>query len=290
MGAHAQAIINKRLGDPSDLLIAIFANRIGTPTETAQSGTAEEIRNHLAAGKPAMIYFSSADIPRRSFDAGQISLLEAFKREILEKRGLLGEFSDKRELGDKVLVDLSMTINKNEYFKKELARPIAIPSNPASEDTTKQLIAKNFENRNDITVTAQIRVSPGATPWRIKERMQLVIRMPRQFVESEGIEWNYRFLSQDTKFRQLVMSKALEIDSDEVLQRQVAYNYSLEDLQYFEGKIDEVKGTPHQLSDNCWVWDITPKPADEKATRQTPASGPDPITAAMTKAFFEKKQ
>ncbi len=59
MGDRPQAIINKQLLRDCDLLIAVFWTRLGTPTGVASSGTVEEIEEHLAADKPAMIYFSN---------------------------------------------------------------------------------------------------------------------------------------------------------------------------------------------------------------------------------------
>ena len=58
MGDRPQAIINEQLLKDADLLVAVFWTRLGSPTGTAPSGTVEEIEKHLAASKPAMIYFS----------------------------------------------------------------------------------------------------------------------------------------------------------------------------------------------------------------------------------------
>src|SRR5206468_6654815 len=50
MGDRPQAIINRQLLRNSDLLIAVFWTRLGSPTGAAQSGTVEEIEEHLGAG------------------------------------------------------------------------------------------------------------------------------------------------------------------------------------------------------------------------------------------------
>jgi len=57
MSGRPQGIINQRLLKECDLLIAAFWTRIGSPAGVAASGTVEEIEEHLAAGKEAMIYF-----------------------------------------------------------------------------------------------------------------------------------------------------------------------------------------------------------------------------------------
>jgi hypothetical protein len=64
MGDRPQGIINRQILEKSDILVAIFWYRLGTATGVAESGTIEEIENHLKSGRPTMIYFSSKDIPR----------------------------------------------------------------------------------------------------------------------------------------------------------------------------------------------------------------------------------
>ena len=93
MGDRPQAIINGQILKDSDLLVAVFWTRLGSPTGTAPSGSVEEIEEHLAAGKPAMIYFSSEPVRPDSVDAGQYSALKAFK-ESLRPKGLTEEYED----------------------------------------------------------------------------------------------------------------------------------------------------------------------------------------------------
>jgi len=79
-GERPQAIINKQIVDEGDFLIAIFGNRLGTPTGQAESGTIEEIERYRKSGKLVALYFSSADIPR-DFDPEQLKALNAYKHE-----------------------------------------------------------------------------------------------------------------------------------------------------------------------------------------------------------------
>jgi len=64
MGEPSQEIIN-RLVIKSDILVAIFWSRLGSPTGVAASGTIEEIEKHFGAKIPTMIYFSNALLPHR---------------------------------------------------------------------------------------------------------------------------------------------------------------------------------------------------------------------------------
>src|SRR5450759_2687500 len=83
----AQDLINERILKDCDLLVAVFWTKLGTPTEQSLSGSAEEIERHLKAGKPAMVYFSTAPFAEESVDMGQYRLLGEF-REWCNDRGL----------------------------------------------------------------------------------------------------------------------------------------------------------------------------------------------------------
>lgn len=93
MGDRPQAIINRQLLKTCDLLVAVFWTRLGSPTPAAASGTVEEINEHLASGKPAMIYFSTVPVRMDSVDSEQYEKLRAFKEE-LRQRGLIAEYED----------------------------------------------------------------------------------------------------------------------------------------------------------------------------------------------------
>jgi hypothetical protein len=73
LGDRPQALLNKQLVSQCDLLIGTFWTRIGSPTGVARSGTAEEIAEFRDAGKPILLYFSSAPIePHRARAAGTL--------------------------------------------------------------------------------------------------------------------------------------------------------------------------------------------------------------------------
>src|SRR6185295_10136580 len=62
MGERPQAIINKQVLKNADLLVGVFWTRLGTATGEYPSGTVEEIEEHIASEKPAMLYFSSVPV------------------------------------------------------------------------------------------------------------------------------------------------------------------------------------------------------------------------------------
>jgi hypothetical protein len=117
VGDRPQAIINKQVLEGIDLLIGIFWTRLGTPTGREDSGTVEEIKEHVKKGKPAMLYFSAGDIPRDSIDTEQLRRLNAFKEEC-ETTGLIARYRDVSDFKDQLTHHLMRTVDNHEYFKK----------------------------------------------------------------------------------------------------------------------------------------------------------------------------
>lgn len=109
MGDRAQSIINKQILNDCDLLVAAFWTRIGTPTGISSSGTVEEIEEHLKAGRPAMIYFSSAPVRLDSVDEIQYRALRTFRDEC-HARGLIAEYESLGDFRDKLARQLAQTV------------------------------------------------------------------------------------------------------------------------------------------------------------------------------------
>jgi hypothetical protein len=117
LGDRPQAIVNDQILRRSDLLVAIFWTRLGTATGDAVSGTAEEIERHVAAGKPAMLYFSSAPVVPTSVDLEQFAALQIF-RERIKSRGLIESFESLTEFREKFSRQLAHILNTNSYFEE----------------------------------------------------------------------------------------------------------------------------------------------------------------------------
>ncbi len=114
MGDRAQGVINKQVLKNADLLIALFWTRIGSPTGKAESGTVEEIEEHLAAGKPAMIYFSSAPVAPDMIDREQYDAVLAFKRDCFG-RGLVRTYESLSDFRQKLTRELALTVIRHFY-------------------------------------------------------------------------------------------------------------------------------------------------------------------------------
>lgn len=116
MGAHPQSIINKQVLNRCDLLVGVFWTRIGTPTERHLSGSVEEIEEHLAAGKPAMLYFSSQPVVLDSVDSDQVQRLKKFKESCLS-RGLCEVYDSYSDFKEKFYRQLQLKVNDHPMFQ-----------------------------------------------------------------------------------------------------------------------------------------------------------------------------
>lgn len=97
-GERPQESLNRQLLKDADLLIAVFWTRIGSPTGKSPSGTVEEIEEHVRAGKPAMLYFSSNRVNPDEFDQAQYDALKEFKSWAKEKN-LYQDYATPEEFG-----------------------------------------------------------------------------------------------------------------------------------------------------------------------------------------------
>jgi hypothetical protein len=114
MGDAPQTIIDKRILKDADLLVGIFWTRIGTPTASYASGAVEEIEEHLAAKKPAMLYFSMAPAALDSVDPNQYKGLKAF-RDSSKSRGVYETYNDVGDFRHKLSTGLQITLNSDGF-------------------------------------------------------------------------------------------------------------------------------------------------------------------------------
>jgi hypothetical protein len=115
MGDRPQAILNRQISAECDLLVGVFWTRIGTATGEYASGSVEEIEEHMKAGKPTMLYFSTAPVVYGSVDRDQFDRLVAFK-DSCRSRGVYEEYSDLADFRQKLDQHLQIKINKDRSF------------------------------------------------------------------------------------------------------------------------------------------------------------------------------
>lgn len=126
LGNRPQELINTRLLKDCDLLIGVFWTRLGTPTGKAQSGTVEEIQEHVAAGKPAMIYFSSKPVAPQSIDPQQYSEVQEFKNKLIPL-GLVEFFDNSQQFREKLSKQLQLCIINNPFLQSAVKESSQAP-------------------------------------------------------------------------------------------------------------------------------------------------------------------
>lgn len=163
MGDRAQEIINRQILRGCDLLVGVFWTRFGTPTGKADSGTAEEIFEHLEAGKPALIYFSSEPVHPDSIDPAQYKALKAFETEI-QKRGLVERYETKALFRERLSRQLAQTIIRE--FERGTENSVAslgqpLPVAPVTEfqetltDEARQLLLEAAKDSGGVVTRIQ---------------------------------------------------------------------------------------------------------------------------------------
>lgn len=117
LGASGQDQINKKILEKCDILIAVFWNRIGTPTKTEKSGTIEEIKKHYNAGKTTLVYFSDKLVNFDDVDLKQRQELQEFKSWCMAN-GLIQKFNTPEEFKEKLAKQIQITINESDYISE----------------------------------------------------------------------------------------------------------------------------------------------------------------------------
>lgn len=117
LGERPQELINKRILKNCDILIGIFWTRLGTPTGKEKSGTVEEIKEHVDAGKPAMIYFSSHPVNPSKVNHEQYAAVQSLK-DSYRPTGLIEEYENIEQFREKIGRQIQFCIDNNAYIQK----------------------------------------------------------------------------------------------------------------------------------------------------------------------------
>jgi hypothetical protein len=152
MGAHPQKILNENLLRDADILVGIFGTRIGTATTDFISGSVEEIKKHVAAGKLAMLYFSHVPVDPNSIDPNQWAALQAFKDEC-RTGGLYAEYASHEELRTDFGHHLTIELNKAQYRWLRKPEETVEPREPGLGDDEKRLLIAAASDRNGQVLT-----------------------------------------------------------------------------------------------------------------------------------------
>ncbi|HTU50092.1 MAG TPA: hypothetical protein VMF56_05830 [Acidobacteriaceae bacterium] len=127
LGVPAHAVIDRQILDDADIVIGIFGIPIGTPTEQSISGTVEEIKKHVAAGKTAKVYFSEVRVAQKKVDQNQYALVQKFREE-LNGSGLSATYQGMQQFRDDFEHHLALEMNHPRYRWLDVSdRTAAVP-------------------------------------------------------------------------------------------------------------------------------------------------------------------
>ncbi len=93
-GDAPQELLNKQLVDRCDICLALFANRLGTPTASAESGTAEEIQRISESGRYVGVLRSRRAVDNSKIDPDQLKKLNEYLATINTKALVLDYAND----------------------------------------------------------------------------------------------------------------------------------------------------------------------------------------------------
>ena len=146
IGVPAHAVINRQLLDDADIVIGLFGTRTGTPTKESISGTVEEIKKHVAAGKTAKVYFAEVRGGQKNVDQNQYALIQKFQEE-LNGSGLSATYQSMQQFRDDFELHLALEMNHPRY------RWLDVPDKTAGVSQLKTPVIETPMNKPPIIET-----------------------------------------------------------------------------------------------------------------------------------------
>ncbi|MGA2217275.1 MAG: hypothetical protein ABSG51_04265 [Terracidiphilus sp.] len=156
LGGHPQAILNEQVLSDADIVIGIFGTRIGTATPEYISGSVEEIKRHVAAGKLAIVYFSRVPVDPTTIDPTQFAALKAFKEEC-RSGGLCFDYESHDNFRREFNQHLSIELNKPKYLW--MAKPSAaveVKDPELGSNDKRLLLAAAADENGQVLVTSDL--------------------------------------------------------------------------------------------------------------------------------------
>jgi hypothetical protein len=158
-----QGVINGQVIDDSDIIVAVFWSRLGTPTGVANSGTEEEIRRSMKLRRKVMVYFSDLEPIPANADKRQLERLWIFRQE-LQSAGLCWKFSSRDQFRREFTRHLAYALN--EFKPWEAGQHDTTPSQNITGDKNIQVgrdlnvfnqppVVKNVIERRDGSISSE---------------------------------------------------------------------------------------------------------------------------------------
>lgn len=147
-GAHPQKMLDKQLVERSDMLICIFGSKIGTETDTSDSGSIEEIEEHVKAGKQVMIFFKKSVDDIDEIEPVQLQKIKDLRKRIQDK-AMWWEYGDYYEFGELLRDKLTLFLNDNWSKNSIVATDDSINSNAILSEEERAIFSRWANNPVD---------------------------------------------------------------------------------------------------------------------------------------------
>ena len=143
VGQHPQKMLDRQLVDKSDMLVCIFGSKIGTATDTSDSGSIEEIEEHIKAGKQVMIFFKKqGDLLHADLD--HVKKLQDFRARI-QNKAMWCEYEDAGQFNELFSDKLTLFLNDN-WLKQSSAVHASDQSNSLELSEEETIIFSRWAN------------------------------------------------------------------------------------------------------------------------------------------------
>lgn len=147
LGASPQDILDEQIVDSSDIAIGIFWTRIGQLLEDGTPASVHELERFVAAGKPALLYFSNTPVIPGSIDNEQFEQVQKFK-ERAKSWGIYREYSGVEELVQHARRDLLSTV-RDQLNLPQVTEPVATSQRARPVARVERRESQRFDSRGN---------------------------------------------------------------------------------------------------------------------------------------------
>lgn len=201
-GISPQDHINEVLTNKSDMMICIFGTTLGSPTNKEVSGTVEELKEHIADKRPAMVYFKTLVQDINKVQPEQLQKIKEFKKEIKD-RTFFREYRTAKDFKNSFKSDFEHAVDK--YFvngvvpesdpkttEKEKTQPVQKMRQETSEKRPNTKLKVTFPDGTILNDFYAYRTFVGAIQKiGVEQVMELGIKRCRVFLVGKEMSDKY---------------------------------------------------------------------------------------------------
>ncbi len=172
IGSSGQDVINKLIGDEYDIYLGMVADKLGTPTDEADSGTVEEYKRALTrnkeSGKPAMLFFQIERIIKQTTaDIKELSRVRDFIDSV-RRDGMLTFDVSLNDLDSIVFLHLYKQIDSSGLLTNPKIKELSTAKKELKALTDKLGDAQLYVQKNILKQIPVIAKVDGPNSWKEK--------------------------------------------------------------------------------------------------------------------------